>query len=250
MGIFSWFNKLKSRGDNFSSSSFEEISNLETGDKVNLRIDGKETIKDTYVKAFVRDGLISFTSGNFVQLNKYCKESGYFNISSLNGMYRVEIQVVSKSNQGKCQVLTTELAIRLTPGKNTLGMVTSEGFSTISVDVGGQLILFDDKSIKINKLSPKGNYKSVQYCITKDTKLNPEPLKLGEIKKSQVVDVYLKNDNYRAVRCYAKEVFDGDGRLVLKYVNSHSNIVLPKIYGDPKLSPIVVCMTDVNRVTA
>lgn len=235
-----------------------EVMDLMVGDEVAiLDVDSNKLVKKAFVKPKYKDGIVSFTSGQFIQLDKFRKSDGSFTVSSNGTTVHLQIAKINSSGVVKGYALTTELAVNLKPGRNVLGMVNETGYHKVDVDVAGQKIFLDDKSvISIERLSDRGFVKGVKelhdcyFCYDNDTQSDSSTvIPVEKLSKNEVVDVYLTVDNYRVVRCWVKESLKEDGRVVLKYVNFEDMIVLPQKSLSLRL-PYVFCKTDTYRVTA
>lgn len=264
MFLFDFFNKkgktetTKAEDYKFVPLTQHEAMDLMVGDEVSIfDVDADKLIRKAYVKPVYKEGIFSFTSGHFIQIDKFRKSDGSFIVSSNGSMTHLQIAKDNSSGVVKGYALTTDLAINLKPGRNVLGMVNETGYHVVNVDVAGQKIFLDDNLvISIERLSDRGFVKGVKelqncyFCYDNETLSDSAvTIPVEKLSKNEVVDVYLTGGNYRAVRCWVKESLKEDGRVVLKYVNFEDMIILPQKSLSLKL-PYVFCKTDTYRVTA
>jgi hypothetical protein len=263
MFLFDFFKKGKTKTTKVEDYKFvpltqHEAMELMVGDEVSiLDVETNKLTRKVFVKPIYKEGIFSFTSGHFIQVDRYRKSDGSFIVSSNGSLNHIKISKDKSSGVVKGYALTTDLAINLKPGRNVLGMVNETGYHVVNVDVAGQKIFLDDNSvISIEKLSDRGFVKGSKelqncfFCYDNNTLSDSTAvIPVEKLNKNEVVDVYLTVDNYRAVRCWVKESLSEDGRVVLKYVNFKDMIVLPQKSLSLKL-PYVFCRTDTYRVTA
>lgn len=262
MSIFNFFKKKESNIETpkyeFQPLTISETTDLHVGDEVTIY----DVERDTYThKVFVKpnykEGLMSFTSGHTIQLDKARRSDNSFIIVNNGAGTHIRIAKDKSSGNVKGYALNIDRAVCLKPGLNVLGMVNETGYHKIKVDVAGQKIFQDDDTIiSIERLSEKGFVKGIKslqgcfFCYDNDTESDSTTIKpVEKLSKNEVVDVYFTADNFRVVRCWVKESLEEDGRVVLKYVNSEDKIILPQKSLSLKL-PYIFCNTNTYRVTA
>ena len=249
MKILNLFKKSKLETSNIEMSlTLEEVSELCVGDKVKFTLDGSQEII-TYVKPRSNESTVSFMSGHFISIKRWSEGQKNFTSSPHGETYRISnIILLERSDLYKSDPLSSDIATSLRPGWNYIGILDSNGYQKVKVDVCGQKLFWGDEGcISIDKLGQKGGIGGVYYFTLPETELvnvEKDPMNLSD---GVLVDVYYKEAKYRVFRCWVKESQLTGPRLVLKHVNDNSLIVINK---DPELTKYIIYPFDQMRVTA